>query len=329
MKTVFALLTLLAITAQAQITTGTAGTFLDGSLPPTQRVQKAYTVVYSGTDSTSVSQAVIFMLSQRPVGPLLSAYPTFVDTVIDDPTVSGKITDNIIWELAISWKAETIPAIDDRIAFDQAALSGTLPTGTSTNNLKYRLASLLAGKARGLNAKGNYADTISLLTPVVGWNTGDVLPALYEAKLRTSASDLLSWAKFYYYVQDFGHTQAGVDAILGAFRLQGIGTAAFVQYQTTGEGLNPLAGTTLPAITLLGNNDRVKALNLSLTGDSTGALRLARQMFSLPQTSAQLSVSSAFMSQILRNADGNLKRANDFSVSASKGLPYNIVELGH
>ena len=328
--------------SQAQTATGTAtpaasatpnpnaGTYLDNTLTIPQRLGLANAVLSSGTDTSNVLRAAEFMLDARPVLHLATLYPEFANTVLSDPTLGGKVAANSLWDSAVIWKAEVCNSLDDKIAYLSAKLTSDIPQPYQGTRVKSVYGSFISRRAQIQYDARDYAGAIETATPVLGYNIGSALPVVFKAKLALRSADVLSWAKLVYVTSDFSRTQAGIDAVSSAYRSLDtnlVRANAFIQYQKDGVGTNPLAGVTLPSVTLLGADDRTQALNLGIASNNVGALKIAATIFAAAPSGPALNNATAFVAQWLRNIDGNLIRANDFVSTQSQGQPYEIAEL--
>ena len=131
-------------------------------------------------------------------------------------------------------------------------------------------------------------------------------------------------------MNDFQHTQAGIDAVSSAFRSLDtnlVRANAFIQFQKDGQGTNPLSGISLPQVTFLGNTPAIQAINSSGGGDNLTALKIAVNAFATAPSGPSLNTATAFVAQWLRNIDGNLVRANAFVTAQTQGQPFTIAEL--
>ena len=134
-----------------------------------------------------------------------------------------------------------------------------------------------------------------------------------------------------YEIQDFGHTQTGIDAVSSAYRsldADVVRANAFIAYQTSGTGTNPLASVALPTgFAFIQSGAVPTALNYELAGDNLSALKTAVASFANAQAGTQLNTATAFVASKLRNKDGNLVRANAYVTAVSNGQPFTIAEL--
>jgi hypothetical protein len=311
-----------------------AGTYNDKTLSAPQRIQLADAVLASGTDSISVGTAASFMLTARPVINLLNAFPNFAASIIADPTLSGTINDpgaiGALYMRAIEWKTDATPALNDKVTYLQPLLTSTLFNLGQANELKVKYAGLVAQQAQLQFNTGNYAGAITTVAPVLGWNGAQAVGLTFSAKVALRSSDVLSWAKLVYELQDFQHTQAGIDAVSSAYRALDtnlVRANAFIQYQKDGVGTNPIAAVTLPQVSFLGTSAWVNAANYTVTGDSLDALKTAVNAFAIAPSGASLNNATAFVASQLRNIDGNLVRANAFVTAQSQGQSFTIPEL--
>lgn len=328
----------------AQTTTGTvpaaaatpdpnAGTYKDATLTPPQRIELAKAVA-DNTESTpqQVKAAAQFMLDVRPVIHLVNTYGTFADSVIADPTLGGRVEDTFLKAMAVQWKVQTIPALDDKIAYLADKLELPEYDASQVLGMKSTYGNFVIQKATAkLNAR-DYAGAIETATPVLGFtgaNAGEV-NVIFKAKMALRASDVLSWAKLVYFKSNFNQSQTGIDAVGSAFRaLDGnlVREDAFRKFQQTGEGTNPLAGVAFPNVAFLGNSAHALALNAAIAGDNLGALKIAFGDFSSATIGDQLNNAGNLVAQWLRNLDGNFVRANAFSEAQTNKQPFTITEL--
>ncbi len=307
----------------AQTTTGTAapapnsnaGTWRDTSLSALQRVQAAYTTLQTGTSAAESTAAACFMLQVRPVLPLVQTAPNLADAIIADPTLGGKLAGTKALPSAYAWKAAT-SSLDAAIAL----LSGTgiaeRMTPVEYALVQFTCASFAMNKAAQAFASRDYA-TLLTLEPYAGWGHSGLIKLLAQAKIATQAADAMAWAKLAYFTQDFAQTQAGIDCVTGAFRAQdNIAAAkAFIDYQESGTGANPLASVPLPNVTFVQLTPDVEALNKAVAGDMQGALDVATAAYATTPAGPNYQSAVAFRAKWLRNFDGNLVRANAFVTS--------------
>ena len=338
-KTIFAaaIFALIALAGtQAQTTTATdasAGTYNHKTLSLPRRLQLADAVVTSGTDASSVFYAANFMLMVRPVVHAVKLFPAFSESVISDPTIGGKIDPSTASLLgsAIMFKAETIPALDDKIAYLASQLSNENLTQKDALRVRFRYGSFVVMKANLQYSAQDYSGAVATAFPVLGCCESNAeIPVIFKAKLALRSPDLLAWAKLLYILQGFNLTQTGIDAVSSAFRAIDtnlVRANAFIQYQKDGTGTNPLAGVTIPPVAFLGTSDSVQALNKAMTGDNLAALKLAVNAFAGAPSGPRLNIATAFVAQWLRNIDGHLVRANQFVSTQSKGQAFTIDEL--
>jgi hypothetical protein len=320
-------------------TTGTtnpnAGTYKDTTLSIPQRIQLANAVLSSGTDATSVYSAANFMLSARPVINLMNAFPKFSASVMADPTLGAVISDtNKIGGLylsAVLFNTGTTLALNDKVAYLEPFLSSTLLTPSQVLSVKSTYATLVIQQAQAQYANYDYEGAITTATPVLGWGCPQTIPLIFNSKVALRSSDVLSWAKLMYMVQDFSHSQAGIDAISSAFRCLDtnlVRANQFIAFQTSGTGTNPLAGVEIPTgVTFLGISPAVQALNYGMSGDYQDAIVTANTVFANAPSGPKLNNAVSLMAQWLRNKDGNLARSNQFVSAQTQGTSFNVVEL--
>ncbi|XHR29604.1 MAG: hypothetical protein ACFUZC_03410 [Chthoniobacteraceae bacterium] len=310
-----------------------AGTFRDTTLSVPQRIQLANAVLSSGTDASTVFWAANYMLGARPVVHLVTAFPAFADSVITDPTLSGKLDTQAptLLASAITFKTDAIAALDDKIAYISSQFGNTLLDEPQTLRLKSKYGGLVAQKAQKLYDTQDYAGAVATATPVLGFGgSPSEISVIFRSKLALRSPDVLSWAKLVYLLQGFGQTQSGIDAISSAYRSLDtnlVRANAFIQYQKDGAGTNPIASVQLPSVKFISTSSSAQALNKSLAGDSIGALKIAVNAFASAPSGTQLNNATAFVAQWLRNNDGNLVRANNFVSAQSQGQTYTIAEL--
>jgi len=109
MKTIVTFLLLIAFSVLAQ----TAYNYTDPTLTPAQGIALAMVALQSGTLSdTDASNAVVWILIQRPTSLLLLSGSGFADGILKDPSLHGLVsgTDQIIAECAAAshWKSDAI-----------------------------------------------------------------------------------------------------------------------------------------------------------------------------------------------------------------------------
>jgi len=310
-----------------------AGTYRDTALSGPQRIQLADAAL-TGTDPIAVAQAAYFMLSARPVINLLTAYPSFADAMIADPTLSGTITSpGTISQLflnAVLFKTAAIPALSDKVAYLQPFLSSTFLAPAFVVSAQPAYASLVYQQAQLQFQAGNYSGAIATLAPVLGWNGNQAVAMTAQAKIMLRSSDVLSWVKLVYESEPFQQTQAGIDAVSSAFRSLDtnlVRANQFIAFEKSGTGTDPLAGAPLPQVTFVGVSPAVQALNAGVGGNNISALTIAVNAFATAPSGPQLNTATAFVAQWLRNIDDNLVRANAFVTAQTNGQPFTIAEL--
>lgn len=311
-----------------------AGTYKDAKLSIPQRITLANAVLSSGTDANSVYSAAQFMLGARPVINLINAFPKFSGSVLADPTLAGILSDSnqvsALFLNAVTFNTGTTAAIADKIAYLTPFLSSTILVPHSVLLLKATYATLVTKMAAQQLAAYDYAGAITSATSVVGWGCPQTIPLIVQCKVATRAPDGLSWALLDYFVQDYPHGQAGIDTIGSMFRaLDGnlVRQNQFNAYQTSGTGVNPMAGVSMPQVTFLGNSLTVQALNAGVSGNFTKALQIADTVFAKAQQGAQLNSAVSLNAQWIRNKDLNVVRANAYVAALTVGQPFTIVEL--
>jgi hypothetical protein len=313
-----------------------AGTFNDTTLSVPQRLQLAHAVLASGTDPTTVYYAARFMLTARPVINLLNAYPQLPTQVLADPTLSGTVTDPsaiawLYWS-AVSFTVDATSGLDNQIAYLQPLVSSTIftPNPTVVGYVNHKYAGLVGQKASAQFNSSDYAGAIATAAPVLGWNGADAVVLTAKAKVMLGAPDVLNWAKLVYFLNDFPHTQDGINAVSSAFRALDtnlVRANQFIAFETSGTGNNPLAAVTVPQVTFLGADPATQALNAGVAGNPLQALRIAVGQFSTASVGNNLNKATALVAQWLRNIDGNLVRANAFVTAQTQGQPYTIPEI--
>lgn len=313
-----------------------AGTYKDATLSIPQRLTLANSVVNSGTDAADVAAAAEYMLTARPVGYLLTAYPNFANQVTVDPTLSGTISEpptvGYLFEDAVNFDTDAIPTLAGKIAWLQPLISSTLYTARTANFLAHKYGGLCSNRAAEQLRAGDASGALATALPVIGVSPYPVY-VVFQAKLNLRSADLLSWAKLIYFTQPFGKTQDGINAVTSAYRaLDGnlVRANQYVAYEISGSGTDPLAGVALPSVTLeaaWGDPLYVNCFNLALSGSSTAALVLASNNFASAPIGPKLNAATAFMAQWLRNLDGNFIRANAWVAAQVAGQPFNIPEL--
>jgi hypothetical protein len=308
------------------------GTYNDPKLSVPQRLQIANAILASGTaDASADGHAVFFILNARPVIHLLNAFPQFDAQVLADPTLSGTITDpnviSILYWSAVKYKTDATPVLADKVAYLQPLLSSTTFGASQALSAKQYYASIVYQQGQAQYQNGDYASAIATVAPVLGWNGSQAVLLTFQCKVALRASDALAWAKLVYIVEDFQHTQTGIDAVSSAFRALDtnlVRANAFIQYQKDGQGTNPIASVTVPKVTFLGNSVDINALNAP---DSVTALKVAVNAFATAPSGTELNTATAFVAQWLRNIDTNLVRANAFVSAQSQGQAFTIAEL--
>ena len=247
--------------SQAQTTTGTAttgtaaatpapnpnaGTYADKTLSIPQRLQLANTVLGSGTTPQATASAAAFILNCRPIINVITAFPKFADSVIADPTLSGTVTDpntiGTLYMYAVAYKTDSILVLNDKVAYLQPLLSSTLYNVAQANQMKNKYGTLVTAQAQLQFNAGDYAGAITTAAPVLGFGGSGAIMVTFNAKVALRSSDVLSWAKLVYELQDFPHTQAGIDAVSSAFRAADtnlVRANQFIAFQTSGTGTNP------------------------------------------------------------------------------------------
>jgi len=312
-----------------------AGTWRDTSLTVSQRVRLAHEEFEKREEREAVS-ALQFILLARPALRVVEAYPTIADDALKDPSFGGRFEDersrDVIAGAAAILKAETIPSYLDRVTFLAGVLKGKLATRNNEVALKSTLIQHATRVATAYNGDGNYAATIDLLEPIVGYGGGapNVLTQLLAAKRASRADDLLSWAKLFYQLAPFQHTQTGIEAVSSAFRALDGNLAranAFIAFQKDGVGEDPLASVPLPKVEFAGTAVQARIANKLAAGERIAALKIAVEEFSTARNGPPLNAATSLVAQCLRNIDGHLVRANLFVESQSKGEPFTIDEL--
>ena len=316
--------------AQTVADSGTSGTWRDTSLSIPQRIALADAVVTNGTDAQAVSNAASYMLQARPVVHLFTAFPTFAESIIADPTLGGKTSDINLWARAVLWKVDSIADNDAKIAYVANALKSPLTASNMAGSVKVRYTQLIAGKAQKQLGSGDPQGAIDTVTPILGACNKDAIKVVFRAKISLRSPDVLQWAKLIYVTADFSNTQDGIDAVSSAFRCMDTGLAranAFIQFQKDGQGKNPIDGVSLPqGVTLIDSSTYAQFQNQTVTGNTLGALKAACNAFA-SASSAQLNAATALVAQALRNIDGNLVRANAFVTAQTNGGTFDIAEL--
>jgi hypothetical protein len=276
------------------------------------------------------------MLYSRPVVYLLRAFPAFADSVMADPTFGGQITDpnsiSALLHSAIEFKLNTMPALSNQVAFLQPLLSSTTFNTSDALWAATYYANIVTQQAQNQFNAGNYAGALATATPLLsGSATMQAVTAIFQSKIALRSPDVLSWAKLVYFIQPFPQTQVGIDAVASAFRSVDTNLVrdnAFIQFEESGTGANPLAGVPLPSgVTFIGNSPDIQAANFATAGDNLDALKTAVNQFSTAANGYPLNNATAAVAQWLRNIDGNLVRANAFVTAQSAGQPYTIAEL--
>jgi hypothetical protein len=262
---------------------------------------------------------------------LLNAFPQFDAQVLADPTLSGTIATHssastLYWS-AVQWKVTATPALADKVAFLGPLLSSTLFTPITEVMAQKAYAGLVCQQAQAQINASDYSDAIATLAPVVGWNGAQAVALTCQCKVALRAPDALAWAKLLYFCEDFGHTQAGIDAVCSALRGADTNLAranAFIQYQKDGQGRNLLDGVTAPQVTFTGNSPWAKALDAP---DNLSALKIAAESFATAANGGPLNAATDLVAQWLRNTDCSLVRANAFVTATTRGQPFTIAEL--
>ena len=314
-----------------------AGTFQDNTLTVPQRIALANTALTSGTGIGLLApfNAAVYMLQARPVSWLMAAYPKFAAGVMADPTLGGITTSSNqvsqILALAIMWQTATNAVLTDQIAYLGANMNNPSLMPGAVIWLKLNYGKRVSQQAQAQYAAGDYAGAITTATSVLGYGDSGAMQVIFNCKIALRSPDVLSWAKLIYTTVDFGHTQAGIDAVSSAYRsldCNVVRANAFIAYQTSGTGANPISGVALPTgINFIPDTPAAVALNYGVAGDNLSALKTAVSSFASAQSGAPLNTATAFVAQWLRNIDGNVVRANAFIQAQSQGLPYTITEL--
>lgn len=321
------MIALSVITLNAQ----TVGTFADTSLSTVQRIEIANTIIQTGTDSEQIIvNAAGFMLSARPVVHLLTLFPNFADQVIADPTLGNKVTSttqqDILKYFAYNWKSVNIANIDERISFLESKKSEI-----STTRLNYRLADLYATKINDLVVEKKYTEVESYINNINYVNYNTIL-SIFNFKLATRSSDVLSWAKLVYVVTPFNNSQSGINAVTKALRaLDGGITRSnlFIKFQD-GVGTNPIADVELPSLSKYGiflANVKDNVANYIVNNDNISALKYVVSVFAVSAPGDQMNAAISNIAMILRNIDMNLVRANQYVDAQKNNTTFDIIEL--
>lgn len=335
-----AILGLIAIAGYAQTGTNTVnlntGTYRDAALSIPQRIQLADAVLTSGTNEWDRVQAAGFMLNAAPPIHLLKAKPDFADSVLADSSLGGKVgsesSQALLYETALRCKARAAANPAAAAAFIIQHISDPQIAGRR-GSLRTYAAYFAQSAAQKSFSEGQYADAIAAVTPHLGYGVAvSQITLISRAKTRLKSSDMLGWAKLAYMVVPFSQTQQGIDLVGSAFRAldTGLGRAnAFIEFQKTGRGANPLADVALPQIAWPEGytEPQMQAIAAALSGDNIAALRVAAGCFAEAQAGNALNAATGMVAQWLRNIDMNLVRANAFVEAQTKGESYTITEL--
>jgi len=156
--------------------------------------------------------------------------------------------------------------------------------------------------------------------------------AIYSAAARRP--DALQWAKANYTLSNLAQVNNAIDIVTRAFRAADGNIAranAYIDYQKSGTGENPLAEITLPAALLehIAKIDPTSAslparINLNIAkGDFAGALDLAKTDYATANRE-NLSRSVDRIATVLKAHDGNVLRANDYIQSQKDQKPFDL-----
>ena len=101
------------------------------------------------------------------------------------------------------------------------------------------------------------------------------------------------------------------------------GGNAFIEFQKTGEGEDPLATVPLPKIVISGTYPEQRAINAIFAGDADGAIKIANAEFATAPQGEKLNKATELMARCLRNKDGNpKKRADAYAKAINDGKPF-------
>ena len=189
----------------------------------------------------------------------------------------------------------------------------------------------------GINSITDPSAQIAYINGVAGnmWATPDyvmfpnMLNVMYGAELKVSGSAALQWSKVVYFNTPFADSQKGIGAVATALRVADQSlprSAAFVQFNKDGTGTNILASIATPS-QFSGITVYDPVLQYELAGDHVNAIKTAYAGFIAATDTASLNAGVAKVAQALRNADGNLIRANNFVNAMQAGSNYTIAEL--
>ncbi len=276
--------------------------FLTGSRLNLLAVTKQFAQVIDEADAFLASNPVDPTQRYAAASTRLSATPP--DEKLAFATSDLGLTDTFAAQLelaAVTQVANALAQTDPKAAFDYLLSS---PVWTMQANL-----------ASGISLQ----NTVSRL-----------------AELAASARqpDALQWAYANYAICDLARINHAIDIVTQAFRAQDenvIRANAYIEYQKTGAGENPLANQGIPqslaerlaAVNLTETHTASRVAILIAQGDFEAALDVAKTDYATAPR-ATLSRAVDRIAAVLKAHDGNVIRANAYIQSQKDQTPFDL-----